>query len=204
MKLTKLLLLLALPLAAQPVLTVTPSTNAVKPGDVVTLTYSLANQPLPLAITAFQFDSSDGGKTNVGVPTLVTPGTSAKSFQCAQDSCVVYGINQTTIPNGPFLIKPVTVSAGVIGNITIHLSNLIAVDFLGNVVAFGAGPDIVLNVTPPPNKFDINKDGAVNTSDVLSLIGQIFGSCTTGDLNSDGKCNIQDLQLLINAISPPH
>lgn len=196
----KLLFLLALPLAAQPVLTVTPSTTTAKPGDTVVLTYSLGGQPLPLALTAFQFDRADGGKTTVGLRTLTTPGASGKSFQCsAANRCVVYGLNSLTIPNGSVLTEPITILPSATGSVIIHLSGVIASDGTGSAVTLTFGPDVTITLPTVINKFDLNGDGAVNMPDVTLMLNQILGTCTNGDLNADGKCTIVDLQLLINA-----
>ena len=51
---------------------------------------------------------------------------------------------------------------------------------------------------------DVNGDGAVNVSDVTTLINMILGTIpmdqSVADVNSDGAANVSDVTALINII----
>ena len=68
-----------------------------------------------------------------------------------------------------------------------------------------AGFETVYNaVEPSAKRGDLNHDGAVNTSDVTTLINMVLGTSVadmaTADLNSDGAVNTSDVTSLINII----
>jgi hypothetical protein len=48
---------------------------------------------------------------------------------------------------------------------------------------------------------DLNDDGVVNASDAQIVVNSILGliSCGTGDLDGNGRCDVVDLQRVINA-----
>lgn len=49
---------------------------------------------------------------------------------------------------------------------------------------------------------DLNRDGAVNVSDVQLAVNRALGlaPCGNGDLNGDGSCSVLDLQRIVNAV----
>lgn len=48
---------------------------------------------------------------------------------------------------------------------------------------------------------DLNSDGIVNFLDVQIEVNQVLGviACTNGDLDGNGRCDVVDLQRVINA-----
>jgi hypothetical protein len=68
--------------------------------------------------------------------------------------------------------------------------------YLGNPVPSDFGP-------PPPasSPCDLNRDNIVNSADVALARDQLLevSPCTTADLQPDGKCDVVDLQRIVNA-----
>jgi hypothetical protein len=68
--------------------------------------------------------------------------------------------------------------------------------YLGNPVPSDFGP-------PPPasSPCDLNRDNIVNSTDVALARDQLLevSPCTTADLQPDGKCDVVDLQRIVNA-----
>jgi hypothetical protein len=60
---------------------------------------------------------------------------------------------------------------------------------------------VVSTPTPVVTSCDVNSDGTINSSDVQVAINQALGqSPCTADLDNNGKCNVVDIQRVINSV----
>jgi hypothetical protein len=57
--------------------------------------------------------------------------------------------------------------------------------------------------TPPPvTPCDLNRDRTTNVNDIQLIVIQVLGaSACTADINGDGRCNILDVQRVVNAVT---
>ena len=59
------------------------------------------------------------------------------------------------------------------------------------------------NIVERTNSYDVNNDGVVNITDVVTLVNAILSSSTmleSNDVNGDGQVNINDVVKLVNVI----
>jgi len=71
--------------------------------------------------------------------------------------------------------------------------------YLGNPVP----PDFTSNAPPSTmNPCDINRDGVISAADVTAARDQALGisACSTGDLEPNGRCDVIDVQRVINTV----
>jgi hypothetical protein len=192
----------ALAQAQTPVVTLSGSkTTGLKPGDVVTITVALANQPPTPTVTMFQ-SILQGSKIALSNVTIATPALTQKFVDCnATLQCVIWGMNQLAIPSGATLTLTGTIAANASGSSTVSIGSLIATDGNGNAVPITSGPVLTLTISP---KGDLNGDGRVDAVDVSIARDEVQGRapCGTADLNGDGLCNVLDIQLVFNAVTP--
>ena len=103
-----------------------------------------------------------------------------------------YGVKYTSLSNSSLYhidAPDVTVSSGQTLNTSIPYAALVTVY---SKTAGGSG-----QISP----CDLNSDSRVDSSDVQLGIDQTLGksTCSSGDLSGDGKCNVVDVQRIINA-----
>lgn len=188
-------------LAAQSLnLSVNPTT--VRAGGTATLTLTFTDGTPSASIAGLQW--------TLGVPASITPGTvtsgaastaAAKVITCGPAACLAAGtgatLNANAFGGGVVSTYPLTVAVGTApGSLAISLSNVVAADSNGMaVLTLTAGATLTVL-----SRYDVTGDGLVNSADVAAVLGQVTGgSCTTGDVSGDGKCNIVDVTLTILA-----
>jgi hypothetical protein len=176
---------------------VAASKTTLRVGETVTVTWLLLGGQSKIA--ALQYDEQTTGPVAIGARVGAVPTPAQKLAACGTSParCVIYGLNQTAVPDGPLVTAGATATAP--GVIRLGVTNLVASDANGNAVPFSATPELVLTVLQPE---DLNGDGKLDTIDVQISLDQVQGrsACGSGDLNADGKCNVRDLQLVVNAL----
>lgn len=193
---------------SSPTLNISGSTN-VRPGTSVSFPISLINGNNTIASLQFtvNYTSDFSGATIV-----VGNGISAsKQISCNpstnSQTCVIYGINQTAIPDGlvatlsATLVNPTTVTPEIVSyaSNSIYSASALIPSSAITLVAGTTGSDSVLS------NCDLNGDGVTNVTDLNLLISWIFNGVTppvglTSDLNHDGKSNVIDMQVDIDGI----
>jgi hypothetical protein len=200
-------------LLAQPVLSPTGSSNFVRPGQSITIGQKFTDSVPPSGVTALQWTLGiPSSLTGVTLsPSVVSPGAPTDTVYCGSTNlvCLVTGMTQTSFVSGVVATTTLTVPLGTpVGTYPLTLPidgttgitlGVLGANALGNAVIFSAGLPFSLTVL---SKYDLNGDGTVNDGDVLLWINQILvvGTCTPlFDVNVDGKCNVQDLALVVAA-----
>lgn len=193
-------LILSAALANAQSLNLSVSPASVKAGGSSTLTITWQDAATSTNTAAFQWTA--GGAT-IGAGSAGTALTSAgKSLACNGATCI--GVSESTplnnnpIASGVLATVPLSVPTGTApGPLTISLSGVVAVNTTGSQVTVTSAP-VTLTVL---SNYDLNGDGVVNLTDVLSAVAQAVGSqsCSTADVNGDGKCNVIDVELVIEA-----
>lgn len=203
MKLLSLLLSVSFLALAQPTLTVSGPSGNTKAGSTVNLAVAISGTS-GTGDQAVQFSLS--GITWPIVPTAGAATTAAgKALTCAlvgvSYNCIVAG-GAATLGDGTIASLQVTLpKSAASGTVSIALSNQLAAatDGQGFVIAGGvtAAAPFAFAIT---SACDISGDGKVDATDtgmaVLQALG--VGACSS-DLNSDGKCNILDVQIVAAA-----
>ncbi len=198
MKLTIGFLLLASMCFADSVLTL--SAPPYTPGQPLILTVSKTGD-LPSNI---QITFNADGRTSPGSASVVGSALSAgKSIQCGGNGiCVIWGLNQATIIDGPVAQFSIPIPSNVTGSLTFSIT--------GQVESTPGGMPITTTVNPPlsvpstislPQPCDITGDGLVNISDVDAMRNQVLlGTFSAAyDLDHDSKVNVTDLAIEIKA-----
>lgn len=204
-KLVLSLALLSSAACAQTRIDLSASATTVQPGQTVTITESLFGDGR--SVVGYQRQLTSAVGTFAG-PTVLTAG---KSAQCNGSTCLLIGLdtsvtpnklNSTVLPSSPIMSQVLTIpTTAKGGTFQVAVSNIVAVDPNGTVVPVSAGAALTITVTVPISPFDLNRDGVIDVTDVGLAITQALGigACATGDVNADGKCNIQDVQQVIHA-----
>jgi hypothetical protein len=152
-------------------------------------------------LAALQFSlpamSSPTTVTAIAGPALAAAG---KTLSCASTRrflCVAAGMNANVIPDG--VIATVTVKSTSWQNITESFADLLGATPDGDALTLG-GLGISLAI-PLVSKCDLNADGRVDLSDIAGALGQAQGvaACTTADLTGRHKCDVFDIQRIVNA-----
>jgi hypothetical protein len=209
----KILIALALfctALFAQPKLTpAAAGSTTLQLGGAGNVTIALLQDGRGITMVQWQYSWSQAGVT-LQQGSLQSAGTAGhKSVQCFAAGCGLYGedltstppgLNSTVIVDGLIAAQPFTVPANAApGSLILTLTNILATDAAGNAIAIAAGPAVTFTIQP--QKADLNSDGSIDWRDVAIAIAQSLGisNCFSADQNGDGKCNVQDVQLVIKA-----
>ncbi len=137
-----------------------------------------------VTIVAYSFDGASSGNNafNASGDLLVITVTADASYAGGE-----FVINQETDEKAPNYDKRL---------IFIAWEDLLAVtDF---TIVNEQGEEILLG--------DVNKDGSINTQDILLIVDKILGETDpsfdedAADLNSDGSINVQDILLIVDII----
>lgn len=146
-----------------------------------------------------------GVQFSIAVPTGVTvtaapnAALTAKSQKCnvaaSVMTCVVYG-GSSAIPDGD--IATVTVTSTTSQSVSLALSQTIAASPAGDGINPTNGPSISALIK---SKCDIDGNGAINTVDINAAASQATKetACGSADITGDGKCDVVDIQRIINA-----
>jgi hypothetical protein len=202
---TKLLtLILWAALASAQTLTIT-GPGSVKAGSTFTLGIGLSGTGTT-GDQAFQFSLSGISSWTIA-PVRGTAATTAnKTVSCAavgvSYNCIVAGLNTATLVDGQQVVLTVTVprNAGS-GTTTVSASSLLAAatDANGsaNGVSLVAPVPFTLSVT---SACDLDGNGVIDATDLATAMQQVVGvGACSADLNSDGVCNVIDVQIIANA-----
>lgn len=198
------LLMLAAALYAQPTVSITGPAANIKAGSTFTMAVSISGAASS-GDQAVQFSLA-----NIAWPVVASTGSAAtaagKSLACATVAgvfnCIVAG-GASVLTDGQIATLQVTLpKTAPAGTVPISLSNLLAAltDASGNVTGstVGASAPFTLSIT---SACDLDSSGAVNATDLASMIQQSLGvSACTADLNSDGKCDVKDVQVVAGAM----
>jgi hypothetical protein len=131
---------------------------------------------------------------------------SAKQVSCSIFSpnftCVIVGLNATTIPDGIIATANVTLAtAGLTSPVTVNVANPVETDATGTALAVTvANPIVSLSIR---NLCDVTGDGSVSSADLSAVINAAIAKAASPDLNSDGKVNVQDAQIVATATVGP-
>ena len=132
---------------------------------------------------------------------LFRSGSSMLSMTAAQ-AMTNAAIVKTDLPGAGLTTTVANLTAG-----TQYFFRLTAYDTAGNQSEFNvnsAGANVEISTTTASgtvgNVFDVNKDGAVNVTDVQLAVNQALGiaACSSGNVNGDAACNVTDVQLVVN------
>lgn len=131
----------------------------------------------------------------VSLPTTSVPN---KVIACAPANllCLLYGpTDNSLLPAAPVASLTITVPLSTSPGIyNISTTGTLAVSAAGAALpAAGA----TASITIINDKRDLDGNGTITQSDVQLAVGQIFGSCTSADINGDGKCDLIDLVLIL-------
>jgi len=195
----KLLLsaLFSLPLWAQSATLNLSCSNNVRAGSTLTCSITLSGGSLPAGLQWTLATSSPVGAV------IVTPAAAVisaqKNFLCnAANMCLLTGINANQIADGALANLSIPIPAGS-GNrqMTLNLSATIGASLLGTALSATANPPVSVSVS---SGCDINGDGQINAADVTAQQNGLLATPqTSSDLNSDGKSDVVDVQIVINA-----
>jgi uncharacterized protein (TIGR03437 family) len=196
--------------SAQPAsLNISSSSVSVRPGEQIIVTYSLSG---PVDISAFQWDEALDSRLIVSSRELAPSVQAAqKELQCANQRCIIFGINQNLIPNGPVVVTRLTVSptAGN-GNATLQLQNLVAAKPNATQADFVAGAGLELQILDAANP-SYSAAGIVNAATYqLGLVpgglATVFGtgiSSVAGVEEANGSLVHKGLSVSVNGRSAP-
>lgn len=106
-------------------LIISSNSLSARPGEQINITYSLTGQT---ETAAFQWDETLDSQLTVSKRELAPSLQAAqKQLHCANQRCLVFGMNQNLIPNGPAVVTHLTVSpTASTGKVLLRLQNLIA------------------------------------------------------------------------------
>ncbi len=196
----KLLLsaLFSLPLWGQPATLTLSCSNSVHAGSTLTCSIALAGGSLPAGLQWTLATSSPVGAVVVTPAAAVT--AVQKNFLCnAANMCLLIGVNANQIADGALATLGIPIPAGS-GNrqMILNLSATIGASLLGTPVSATANPPVSVSIL---SGCDINGDGQTNAADVTAEgNGVLAVPQTASDLNSDGKPDVVDVQIVINAV----
>ncbi len=175
----------------------TLTTNSVAAGKNYTLSVNFSAGATPAAGLQWTMALPTGVTatwTVAGVDTADGKSLSCTTSNTGSQTCIVVGLNTTTITTGIVATAALTFAPTLRGAQTFTISSPLSASATGSALTT-TGSAITVTVLSP---YDLNGDGVVNNADLLIAIGQALGMspCTTADFNGDGVCNIQDLVLL--------
>ena len=195
-------LIVSLAATAQPAVQLILGNASVMEGTAGTTTLALTattgNSPAALEFSVTY--SADVTGVTVAAGTADT--TANKTLACGTATptsitCIVYGINQTLIANGPVAtVAFTTVKTPASRSESLGIGNTTASSATGTVITSGGtgGTLTILSI------YDLNKDGAVNSADVLLMLNEALGITSCTDKIGDGLCNVGDVMLEVLAV----
>ncbi len=185
-----------------------PVSGRIRAGETFDVTISLTGSTATL--TALQFSAVTTPLAIAGVNGIIGPASTAaqKSLACnyltnTEQRCIIFGINQTQIPNGLVATIRYTASTAIgPGAFPVTFQNVSASSGGGLSLPLSVGPVLALIVLASE---DLDLDGDVDLNDLTISTNQVLGyaPCTTANINGDSVCNIRDVQLVINRILFP-
>ncbi len=205
---TRLMLasLLSLPLFAQG--TLSPSNAGSPPaggytaGSVVQINVSKAGNA---SATGIQFDVQ--APSGVASLTISIPAglAASKSLTCSpgtSTTCLIVGFNTTPIPDGIIATAAITLASSVSTSpVNVTVANPLEADASGTALAVTvANPTVSLSIRNP---CDVTGDGSVTSADLSAVVSAALAKAASPDLNSDGKVNVQDAQIVATAGTGP-
>lgn len=209
MKPLALLLLSTLSLVAQPVLTVAlPASvqNGATNTGTISLAGSINTAALQFTIALPSFIALPGSTPSVAFSETAGPAAAGKSVQCSiiagLFTCAVGSASDVTpIGNGVLATFVFIVNGAPAGPATVSVTNVSGSDPTGQPVSFPIVAPITITVSS--GTCDLNGDAQITATDWALVLNQVLGlaACTNGDINKDGKCNVQDLVLESIAVS---
>ena len=177
-----------------------------RPSSTFILNVNLTGSGLP---AAFQFNvNAPADITAITVADGTSTTAASKQVQCSpytagSMTCIVYGLNQTTIATGQVAIITATLSGTPTQTSEIFsLTNSVEADMSGVLIASTISPVSVTGSIL--SNCDLNGDGVTNVADVNLMISWVLGTATppsgiSCDVNNDTKCNVDDAQIIVNA-----
>lgn len=160
------------------------------------------NLASPTNATDIMFNwSAPAGVTITGI-TLPAAVSVSKQITCggtfpqAFGTCVIWGVNWTTLPSGPISVIASTPTGT--SPITISTMAVQAVDASGTGIA-ATGASITIPFVPPVNKCDLDLSGVVDGNDLKLIAQRITARVTPCDFNGDGQCDLFDLFVILRA-----
>jgi len=198
MKKLLLFALFSLPLWAQSATLNLSCSNNVRAGSTLTCSIALAGGSLPAGLQWTLATSSPVGAVVVTPAAAVT--AVQKNFLCnAVNMCLLTGIIANQIADGALATLSIPIPAGS-GNrqMTLNLFATVGASLLGTAVSATANPPVSVSIL---SGCDINGDGQTNAADVTAEENGVLAiPQAASDLTSDGKSDVVDVQIVINAV----
>lgn len=187
----------SLPLLAQSAALNLSCTNNVRAGTTLTCSIALSGGSLPAGLQWTLASSSPIGAVVVMPAAAAT--TAQKGIACnAANTCLLTGINANQIADGVLatLAIPIPATSGNL-QMTVNLSATIGASLAGTAVVTTANPPVSVSIL---SGCDIDGDGQTNATDVTAEQNGVLAiPPTASDLNLDGKLDVVDVQIVINA-----
>ena len=142
--------------------------------------------------------NADGRAAPYTATILGAAANAGKDTQCGPAACLISGVNAQTIADGQVAQFSIPIPAGVTGNLIFSLSTPIGASLTATAISTTVNPPLSV---PSVNKCDITGDGLSDGTDVAAIKNQITSGSApaSSDLNKDGKTDVIDAQILINA-----
>ena len=171
----------------------------------VTLTGSSTPAALQFTVTASTPDITGITVAAGPVATAASKTVACNTYTAGAETCIIYGLNENTIADGVVATISATLSATpTLTSETFALS--------GPVEATGPGSAITVTVSPLNiatgilSNCDLLGTGTITAADATTIISWVLGTSSPGtgltcDVNGDGKCNVDDVQVIIAAVT---
>lgn len=192
-----LLILFALTLHAQTITITGPGTAPA--GGTATLTVSISGTAASNP-TILQWSMALPSGWTIGTPATTSSDPAGDQVYCFLPICMLAG-TATKLSDGNVGTIPVNVpNNAAIGPVTIPLSGLFAADANGfNINGLLAGTPYTITVSPSP--CDVNGDGQINVTDVISVIMGAIGKSSCPITVANGGCTVSTVMFEIIAAS---
>ena len=162
-------------------------------------TLNIAAIEFTIAVPPNSTVNAVAGAASTAAMKTITCGTPAATI-----TCIIFGINSTTISDGVIATLNISLPANSTpGSFSAAETNLSSANVSGVAVTINSGTALSFNILNP---CDINGDGLVNAADVSLTVGQAIGAsaCSTADLVGNGMCvgvnGLLDVLRVINAV----
>lgn len=182
----------------------------VRPGSPITMNVTLSGSSTPAAtqftITA-TMDITALTVTAGPVATAATKQIACGAYTTSTNTmtCIIYGLNENTIADG--VLATVTATLSATPSLTSETFSL-----SGPAEATGPGSAITVTVSPINiatgilSNCDLLGTGTITAADATTIIGWVLGTSSPGsgltcDVNGDGKCNVDDVEIIIAAVT---